>query len=224
VKTFTLPHGMVAAVAVGDLPLTLPGLAALEIPTALSGLHPDEAAHAITLAPARQRDWIAGRLALRGALGSAGLACEAPVLIDDRGAPALTGGAVGSISHKRGLAVALAAPADGNARVGIDIELLGAARLDVSARVLTDPERASIASLSAEDRARAVTLRFALKEAIYKAIDPFLRRYVGFREVEVWPEEGRARVDTGALAVAIDAAWIQIGDVVICSARATASG
>ena len=51
--------------------------------------------------------------------------------------------------------------------------------------MLTEAEQAEIASLAERDRAREVTVRFSAKEAIYKAIDPFVRRYVGFQEVEV---------------------------------------
>jgi 4'-phosphopantetheinyl transferase EntD len=37
-----------------------------------------------------------------------------------------------------------------------------------------------------------VHLHFAIKEAVYKAIDPLVRRYVGFREVEVLSFTGGA--------------------------------
>jgi len=217
-----LPHGIAAAVAIGEV--AMPGLAPLAYEDALAALLPEEQARAAELAPVRRRDWVAGRRALRAALARAGLACDAPVLADDRGAPVLPAGVDGSVSHKRGLAVALASPRDPAARVGVDVELLAAARLDIAPRVLTPDERAALADLDASARARAVTLRFSLKEAVYKAIDPFVRRYVGFREVAVWPApDGTARVDVvpGAdLPLAIEAAWITLGDVVVCAARA----
>jgi len=217
------PHGLAAAFAVEqDEPgLVPPGVSALSLDAALAALHPDEREHAAALAPLRRRDWSAGRAALRAALAAAGLACDAAVLTDDRGAPVLPASAHGSVSHKRGLAVALAAAA-GDARIGVDVERHGASRVDVSARILTGPELATLPSDPVE-RGRAVALRFSLKEAIYKAIDPFVRRYVGFREVAVWPEQGSiARVETLApdLALEIESAWMIIGELVIATASA----
>jgi 4'-phosphopantetheinyl transferase EntD len=216
-----LPHGIAAAVAIGEDAPRLPSLGALSLEDALASLHPDEIALATSMPPIRRRDWVAGRLALRHALTHQGLLSSAPLLADDRGAPILDPTALGSISHKRGLAVALASPASGAHRIGVDVENLASARVDVSARILTTPELDAIATLSGAARLRAVTLRFALKEAIYKAIDPFLRRYVGFREVSVWPAGGTADVETD-LPISVEAAWIELADFVICSARAAA--
>jgi 4'-phosphopantetheinyl transferase EntD len=189
---------------------------------ALARLHVDERAHAGSLAPIRRRDWTAGRAALRAALDAAGLACDAPVLADDRGAPVLPAGVQGSVSHKQGIAVALAAPS-GPARIGVDVERHAPTRLDVSSRILTPAE---LATLSTDPllRGQQVALRFSIKEAIYKAIDPFVRRYVGFREVAVWPDaSGAAIVEplSSDLPPTIDAAWILVGDLVIATARAT---
>jgi phosphopantetheine--protein transferase-like protein len=222
-----LPHGLAAAVAVGEGELPVPGRAVIPLEDALAALLPEEQARAAELAPVRRRDWVAGRLALRAALAGAGLACDRPVLADDRGAPVLPEGLDGSVSHKRGLAVALAA-ARGPHRVGVDVELLVAPRLDLAPRVLTADERAAVAALDPAARGRAVTLRFSIKEAIYKAIDPFVRRYVGFREVAVWPEEsGAVRVEVVAgadLPLEIEAAWTAVGELVVCSARARGRG
>jgi hypothetical protein len=82
-----------------------------------------------------------------------------------------------------------------------------------------------------------VTLRFAIKEAIYKAIDPHLRRYVGFTEVELDLEPGEpgepgdpgdpgdpcgaCRV-THALPLAIEAAWREHAGHWLATARARA--
>jgi len=211
-----LAHGVGAAVSLGEL--AWPGAPPLPIEHALAQLHPDERDHARTLTPVRARDFAAGRLALHLALADAGLVHDAAILSDDRGAPALFGDALGSISHKRGLAVAIAARAAGGERIGVDIEVAAPSKVDLAPRILTDAERASLPS---GDRL-AVTLRFALKEAVYKAIDPFLRRYVGFREVAVWPEHSHVRVDAPGLGVDVEAAWVEIGGLFVCSARATA--
>jgi phosphopantetheine--protein transferase-like protein len=112
-----------------------------------------------------------------------------------RGAPRMPAGTIGSISHKRGLAVALVArPTEAAHTIGVDVEETPDARdlerPDLAPRILTPLERHELASLAADDALayrEAVRLRFALKEAVYKAIDPHVQRYVRFQEVEVFP-------------------------------------
>jgi 4'-phosphopantetheinyl transferase EntD len=85
-------------------------------------------------------------------------------------------GRSGSISHKGACAIAIAAPAAlGN--LGIDMERAIAPRGDIGARILTPREPAVVG--------KWLTRVFAIKEAVYKAVDPIVRRYVGFQEVEV---------------------------------------
>lgn len=206
-----LPHGRVVAVAVdGD-------------DADVADLHDDERAALAAIAPARRPEWIAGRRALRAALRDVGGAPAAgtALLADDRGAPVVPAALVGSISHKRDVAVAIAAGADGW-RVGIDLEQLGPRRFDLSPRVLTAPEQAAIAALTGAARDLAVIRAFALKEAVYKAIDPFLRRYVGFLEVAVWPDDAGAAAVEGApgWGLDIEARWQVRGDQILCTARA----
>lgn len=162
---------------------------------ALARLAPAEQARAAELGPVRRREFIAGRTALHLALGS-----DAPILSDDRGAPIVPAGWVGSVSHKRALAAALVAPV-GAGRIGVDLELAVPPRGDIGPRVLTARELAALTG-----GGRGVTLRFAIKEAIYKAIDPYVRRYVGFTEVEL-ELAGDAVTVTTALPFAIEATW-----------------
>lgn len=98
------------------------------------------------------------------------------------------GGAVGSISHKRDLAVGMAAVDDGWT-LGVDIEAHKQLTRDISRRVLMPVELTELdrLGLAGYERTLAVLMRFSIKEALYKAIDPFVRRYVGFREVSVHP-------------------------------------
>jgi enterobactin synthetase component D len=149
----------------------------------------DEQAFARGLAAARRVTWAGGRVALRAALADLG-AGEGlgPLGATPRGAPALPPGFAGSISHKRTLAVALAARADARAptTLGIDVELDRAPRVDISRRVLGAAERARLDALaSPEARDRELMLTFAAKEAVYKALDPWLARFVAFAEVEI---------------------------------------
>jgi 4'-phosphopantetheinyl transferase EntD len=192
-----LGHGACVIIELGDPDL------------ALAELAPAEQDRARTLSPSRRRDLIAGRTALHLALGSS----EA-ILSDDRGAPILPAGWVGSISHKGPFAAALVAPA-GAGTIGVDLERADPPRQDIARRVLTPRELAML-----PDRGRAVTLRFAIKEAIYKAIDPYVRRYVGFTEVELDIAGERVAVST-ALPFAIEATWREHAGHWLATARAT---
>ena len=142
---------------------------------------------------------------------------------DDRGAPVLPAGIAGSITHKEALAAALVAR-ESQARVGVDVELDAPRSLDIAPRVLTAGELGEIAHLDATERAREVLLRFSAKEAIYKALDPFVRRYVAFGEVAVSPvADGRARV-TPSLRdhegpFVIEVRWRRFEGIVLTTAR-----
>ncbi len=211
IERLALAHGACVIAAIDD------GDAGLD--AALAELAPDEQARALALAPVRRRDYVAGRTALHAALGS-------PVAVrsDDRGAPVLPVGWVGSVSHKAGLAAALVAPA-GQGHVGIDLEVAAPPRSDIARRVLTPRELATLDGLDPVARGRAVTLRFSIKEAVYKAIDPYVRRYVGFLEVELDfqdaldPALGELAVST-ALPFAIDARWREHAGHWLATARA----
>jgi 4'-phosphopantetheinyl transferase EntD len=203
------PHGTVVLLELGGDD---------ELAAALAALPAPEREHAGRFSVIRLREHVTGRTALHVALGD----LDTPILADDRGAPLLPAGWVGSISHKGALAAALAAPA-GDGWVGVDLERAVPPRMDIARRVLTAREQAAIAHLGeGPDRGRAVTLRFAIKEAIYKAIDPHLRRYVGFTEVELDLDGGAGGACTisHALPLAIEAAWREHAGHWLATARA----
>jgi enterobactin synthetase component D len=172
----------------------------------------DEVAIAAALGPVRKRELIAGRTALRTLLGQ-----RVPILADDRGAPVLPAGWVGSISHKGERAAALIAPA-GDGFVGLDIELAAAPRQPIEKRILTPREQQRISD------GRDVTLHFAIKEAVYKAVDPMVRRYVGFTEVELEiARDGSCSVhilDASRLPVVVEASWQERDGLWVATARA----
>jgi len=204
-ELLTTPHGTVALV---DLPDA-------SVDEAAATLAPEEQALARTLSPVRRRELIAGRTALR-ALLSPELARH-PLLPDDRGAPQLPPGWVGSVSHKGSHAAAILAPSsDPRAHVGVDLELAAPPKQDIARWILTRREQASLA-----DRALGATLRFSIKEAIYKAVDPFVRRYVAFTEVELDVGDSTAAVTT-ELPLAIETTWRQHGRFWLATARARA--
>jgi 4'-phosphopantetheinyl transferase EntD len=155
----------------------------------------------------------AGRRALCEALGEA-----LEIGKSDRGAPLVPRGH-GSIAHKAGpdrvVAVAIAAPH----LVGIDIERALPPRQAIERRILTPGELTRLG----KDR-RQVALMFAIKEAIYKAIDPVVRRYVGFTEVEIDLE---ARTVMTALPFDLEFWWTELPQpepLFVATVRATLKG
>lgn len=161
-----LAHGQAVAVAIVDAEVGLP----------------EEEALARQFGPARAREFLAGRRALRAALAALGGDGGAAIGRGPRGAPILPPGWVGSVSHKRDLAAGLAAP-DRGWTIGLDLEARAPRPIDIARRVLTEAEAAAVAALDDDARRRLVVRAFAIKEAVYKAIDPHLGRYVGFHEV-----------------------------------------
>jgi 4'-phosphopantetheinyl transferase EntD len=210
-----LAHGRCVGVALPAEDAAIDAMAA-------ASLVDEERAFAASLGSVRRRGWVGGRVALRQALAREGLSAPA-VLADERGGPRLPPGVAGSVSHKESVAVALVA-AEAVARLGVDVETDAPRRYDVSRKVLTDAELAELGATPADERAREVLLRFSAKEAVYKALDPFVRRYVGFREVEVrLAADGTARVTSLLPPVegtfSFDVRWLRRSGLVLTTAR-----
>ncbi|HXX67682.1 MAG TPA: 4'-phosphopantetheinyl transferase superfamily protein [Polyangiaceae bacterium] len=172
--------------------------------------------------PLRRRAWVGGRAALRTVLARSGIEAP-PILTDGRGAPIAPDGIAVSVSHKDSIAVALVAR-ERVARVGVDVELDVVHKTDLSSRVLADDELAELAVYDARRRAREVLLRFSAKESVYKALDPFVRRYVGFKEVSVSTRASgdalvNARLGPGEGPFAIDVRWRYFDGLVLTTAR-----
>lgn len=158
-------------------------------PYGTPNLHRDEFDVAQQMAMHRRQSFTAGRRALRAAMHTfAPDVAGGPLLSTPRGAPRLPHGVSGSISHKRSRAIAVAAPAD-TGTIGIDLEERPNEshlhRPSIARRILTRREFASIADLSPLEQREATLTYFALKEAVYKTIDPYVNRYVRFSEVEI---------------------------------------
>lgn len=150
-----------------------------------AGLHAEERTFARGLSDARRASWLGGRAALRAALDAVGRPAGDPILATPLGAPLLAAGSLGSISHKTGLAVAIAAAAaDPPFTLGVDLELVRPLRADLSGRILTEGERAALPPPGAARDAHLLRV-FSAKEAIYKALSPVLARFIGFDEAEI---------------------------------------
>lgn len=184
-------------------------------------LHPEEVALAASFPLPRRGTWVGGRLAMRHARRQLEPAArDGAVLATDRGGPLLPPHLTGSISHKGARAVALVVRAGPAVHaVGVDVEERPGADAetapDLAPRILTAAEQERLAVQAPSPRARrdATRVAFALKEAVYKAIDPVVRRYVRFTEVEVaFGAPGPAAVrlllpDPELRGAAVSAAW-----------------
>lgn len=222
-----LPHGRCVGVALPESGVE----GEAQLSAAVAALPEEERRHVEALPEARRTNWAGGRIALRAALMDLGVGAG-PILSTPRGAPLLPAGARGSISHKESLAVALAARAEVDAgawRLGIDIERVVPGRLDISKRILRPDELEFLPPPGDPRRTEELAFAFSAKEAIFKAIDPFLARYVSFQEVAVdRRSDGTAFAtldlrDGSSSAFEVDVRWFKRDDFVITTARVSYS-
>lgn len=216
------PSAVVTRAAVRDVPETTWD-EVLEAAVRSGTLHTREAEFARALPMARRPTFVAGREALRAALGALDTSAyqhgDIAILRTPRGAPALPPHVTGSVSHKRTLAMAAVAPRAASLQhIGIDLEHRPQER-DLAARsvarkILTAREYDYVQQWGEDTLAgrEQVLVHFALKEAVYKAIDPFVERYVRFTEVELDLTDGRALVtlhlpEASVAEVRIEAGW-----------------
>lgn len=211
-----LPHGVIAGVP-------LPGDGSDVPAEVLERLHPDERAAAETFRGFRRTSFVGGRLAARGALHGLGRT-KGPVLSDGRGAPLAPSGISVSITHKSHFAVAIAARSE-LGTLGIDLEDLAPERPGIAQRVLRPEEQEAVEALAADRRWTATVVRFSIKEAIYKALAPRLKRYIGFAEASVDPGvDGLAQVtlhlESGPAPVSLEARYTWLDQAVLATVRA----
>ncbi len=139
---------------------------------------PEERAAVERAVAKRKNEYFATRHLARQALEELAIPKSAILNNDDR-SPRWPSGIVGSLSHTDSwCAVALTRPSCGIRSLGIDLERLGSVSPEIAQRILSEREL----RLSNTEEA---SLRFSAKEAFYKAVYPFVRRYVGFSEVEI---------------------------------------
>ena len=222
-----------------DVPAVAAGLG-VPVPPALESLlatlPADERAICARWAPKRQATFAAGRHALRLALVEAGVVADVAAVgaigRDDRGAPVLPEHLAHlrravSITHKDSVAGALVV-VDSAVNAGVDTVAVGC---DLELDPESGRDRHSMAGLARQvlsphelqalvddahqplddvSHRRAVLERFSLKEALYKGLDPFVRRHVGFLEVGVVVD-----VDGAALFTVPDAGFVATGRVLV---------
>lgn len=170
--------GVMAAIALPD------GLS--PAPAAvLARLHPREAELAREERGRRQLEVVGGRLAFRAAATALGVDVSgSPLLMNSARVPLAPAALTVSITHKEDLAIALVGDAAAGV-VGVDLEGGPRDRSAIMSRVCRPEELEVVRSLPESARWPNVMQRFAVKEAIYKAIAPQLGRFFGFQAARV---------------------------------------
>lgn len=108
------------------------------------------------------------------------------------GAPAWPGGVTGSLAHDDDMAVAAVAPVGDIVSLGIDVEPALPLPDEILTLVATPADQTGAAP-----RLLAGRILFAAKEAVYKAVYPLDRQVLGYEDITVDLNTGRATTTTG---------------------------
>jgi 4'-phosphopantetheinyl transferase EntD len=175
-------------------------------------LFPEEAAALSPRAVPRRRGHFAlGRAAAHDALRALALPAS-PVLRGERGEPLWPDGVVGSISHTAGIAVAVVGRSEQCAGIGVDLESvrpgLSVASSDIvcaggEATWVTDGSRPGPLALrgpadtpgGTDAAALRLTALFGAKEAVFKALYPIERVWLGLQDAELTWLDGEQAFD-----------------------------
>jgi 4'-phosphopantetheinyl transferase EntD len=150
-----------------------------------TALLPVERAAISRAVPSRRREFARGRACARAALAALGLDPVAVPVGPDR-EPLWPEGVVGSITHAGDRVAAVVASTSGLAAIGIDVEARRPMAPDVRARVMLAEDRVDVGEAGP-------LVVFSAKEAVFKALFPGTRVWMGFDAVmlEEDAESGR---------------------------------
>ncbi len=155
----------------------------------------------------RQSEYLAGRLCAASALRQLSGTPSFPARGADN-APCWPQGITGSITHSHGWAAALVGHSAAWRGLGLDAEhLLPPARSErLAGEILTPAELQHFQQLADEQRAAYLTLCFSLKESLFKALYPLVRRRFYFQAAALveQADNGRVRLQ---LREDLDAEW-----------------
>ena len=125
----------------------------------------------------RDREFLLGRYCASKALELMGRD-NGVVGQNQDGSPIWPQGTIGSITHSKGFAVAVAAPSKEYQSLGIDLEQMDRLKPRSIVRIVHELERDSI-----KDDVSRGTVLFALKESFYKAQYPIYKKKLNFKDV-----------------------------------------
>lgn len=153
-------------------------------------LLPEEARSIPARQPAMRRASGAARWIAHGLLAELGVN-DVAIARAPSGAPVWPEGITGSLAHDDEMAVAAVAPVGRIASLGIDVEPAQPLPDDILALAATPADRTDAA-----DRYLAGRILFAAKEAVYKAVYPLDREILGYEDITVDLDAGRATTKT----------------------------
>lgn len=137
-----------------------------------------------------RRNFRLGRAAAREALYSLGFSEIVPVVRNQTGAPEWPKGFIGSISHKDGIGVAAVGKTDGIKMLGIDLECITGSNSRIKDRIKDRVAHERELPFLESQGDIGVIMLFSAKEALYKALSPVHRRFIGFKDVWLdWSEK-----------------------------------
>ncbi|MFD1984042.1 4'-phosphopantetheinyl transferase [Mesorhizobium newzealandense] len=154
-------------------------------------LLPEEAHSIPARQPAMRRASGAARWIAHGLLADVGVN-DFAILRAPSGTPVWPDGITGSLAHDDDMAVAAVAHVAHIASLGIDVEPAQPLPDDILALVATRADRTDTA-----DRHLAGRILFCAKEAVYKAAYPLDREVLGYEDITVDLDAGRAVTKTG---------------------------
>jgi 4'-phosphopantetheinyl transferase EntD len=140
----------------------------------------------------RRRASGAARIVARRLIEELGFAGAAALARAPTGAPQWPSGLVGSLAHDETFAVAVAAPRNAIAGIGVDVEPAEPLPEDVVDLVLTPEEARETAGDRIERR-----LIFSAKEAVYKAVHALVGADLDYHDIRVGLEQGTAILADG---------------------------
>lgn len=154
-------------------------------------LLPEEVRSIPARQPAMRRASGAARWIARRLLADIGVS-DVAIPRAPSGAPVWPDGIIGSLAHDDDMAVAAVAPVGGIVSLGIDVEPAEPLPDDIFAIVATGADRTGAA-----DPRLAGRILFCAKEAVFKAAFPLDREVLGYEDIAVDLDAGRATTKTG---------------------------
>jgi len=154
-------------------------------------LLPEELSSISARQPAMRRASGAARWLARRLLAEIGVS-DVAIPRAPSGAPVWPDGIIGSLAHDDAMAVAAVAPVGAIVSLGIDVEPAEPLPDDSFAIVATGADRTGAA-----DPRLAGRILFCAKEAVYKAAFPLDREVLGYEDIAVDLDAGRATTKTG---------------------------
>ncbi|NRB57485.1 MAG: 4'-phosphopantetheinyl transferase superfamily protein [Salinicola sp.] len=159
----------------------------------LDGWHLSLPDRLTTAAAKRRAEFLAGRLSARHALAELTGSLATPAQ-DAEQLPRWPAGTVGSITHSRGLAAAVVAGQEACRGIGLDaeVEMTAERARRLAPQILVASERAWFDHLPGERQGEFLTVAFSLKESLFKALYPLVRRrfYFPHARVTAWDADG----------------------------------